>query len=100
VCTGRHDIALLLLLLLPCAADVLATAGVDYAFVGDYSAFTQGDYGRLIDPDSSLRQTPGGAPDDAYGEAESDYGQLSTFPDSLVIVTSRTDTTLDDDVGR
>jgi hypothetical protein len=68
--------------------------------VGDYSAFTQGDYGRLIDPDSSIRQTPGGAPEDAYGDAESDYGQISTFPDSSVIVTTRTDTTLDDDVGR
>jgi hypothetical protein len=81
-------------------ADVLATAGVDYAFVGDYRAFTQGDYGKLIDPNSSIRQTPGGAPEEAYDEPATDYGQISGFLDSSVIATSSTDTTLDDETGR
>ncbi|WIA35719.1 hypothetical protein OEZ86_004121 [Tetradesmus obliquus] len=81
------------------AWDVLATAGVDYAFLGDYSAFTQGDYGRLIDPNTGQRRVIGPAPQDAYGEAESDYGQIGGL-DSSLTVTSRTATTLDDDAGR
>jgi hypothetical protein len=80
--------------------DVLATAGVDYSFVGDYSAFTEGDYGRLINPRSSLQQGQRPAPRGAYTEAERDYGQISIFPDSSEIVTSRTGTTLDNDAGR
>jgi hypothetical protein len=98
----------LLLLLLPTAAattaayvEVLATAGVDYSFVGDYRAFTEGDYGRLAEPNGAVRVRTlrRGLPKGAYTEEELDYGQIDVLPAS-VSVTSRTATDLNDDAGR